>query len=75
MPCSSGAGGVDLIPSNSDTQHVPSFRRERFEMKSGGTLRQLPTTRAIPPRSLRRKCHDIGYKIIKYVTSYGYDIT
>jgi hypothetical protein len=28
-----GAGGVGSIPSNSDAQNVPSFRRWRFEMK------------------------------------------
>jgi hypothetical protein len=34
-PAPLGAGGVGSIPSNSDAQNVPSFRRWRFEMKLG----------------------------------------
>ncbi len=30
--CSSGASGVGSIPTNSDAQNVPSFRRRRLEM-------------------------------------------
>ena len=33
IPCSSRAGGVGSIPSNSDAQNAPSFRCWRFEMK------------------------------------------
>ncbi len=30
--CPSGAGGVGLIPANSDAENEPSFRRWLFEM-------------------------------------------
>ncbi len=32
-PAPLGAGGVGSIPANSETHHVPSFCRWRFEMK------------------------------------------
>ena len=52
-------------------EHTSPARWQWRGRRRWSTWRMAPPTRAIPPR----RCHDIGYNIIKYVASYGYDIT
>ncbi len=56
-PAPLGRAGVGSIPANPDAQHVPSFRRWRFEMKLspfmsimfGATAMWIGRTSCIPP--------------------------